>query len=298
MTLDTLEAVQVGGSTQWIRIRGAKGANPTLLLIQQGPGLPMINEARRLERDLRLEDSFNVVYWDQRGCGLSLRRSKDRVAASLELGVDDTLSLLELLRDRFGKRTHVAGFSSGATLGAYAASRRPDLVAALVAVEMCVDGAAAGTHTRLLGRLFLSLVTSHDYSWIDVVRTVNGIRATQAALLEDMATLDLIRTLPSLTVPIVMVQGRLDQGAPGEAAQHYFHTLKASCKALVWFEKSAHTPHLEEPARFRELLMRVRAGEVATPGRASPEASAASGPPLTLLPPDGGSYAGHVLPGA
>ena len=40
MTIDTLEAIQVGGTTQWIRVRGADASNPVLLLIQQGPGMP------------------------------------------------------------------------------------------------------------------------------------------------------------------------------------------------------------------------------------------------------------------
>ena len=39
MEIDTLEAIQAGGTTQWIRIRGADASNPVLLLIQQGPGL-------------------------------------------------------------------------------------------------------------------------------------------------------------------------------------------------------------------------------------------------------------------
>ena len=34
MTIDTLEAIQAGGTTQWIRVRGADAANPVLLLIQ------------------------------------------------------------------------------------------------------------------------------------------------------------------------------------------------------------------------------------------------------------------------
>ena len=58
---------------QWIRIRGANASNPVLLLIQQGPGLPMINEVRRFEHLLGLEQDFTVIYWDQRGCGRSLR---------------------------------------------------------------------------------------------------------------------------------------------------------------------------------------------------------------------------------
>ena len=74
LAIDTLEAIQAGGTTQWIRIRGADASNPVLLLIQQGPGLPMINETRRFEHLLGLEQAFTVVYWDQRGCGRSLRR--------------------------------------------------------------------------------------------------------------------------------------------------------------------------------------------------------------------------------
>lgn len=81
MEIDTLDGIQLGGITQWIRVRGADAANPALLLMQQGPGLPMINEARRLERLLGLEETFTVVYWDQRGTGLSspsLRRNSNR----------------------------------------------------------------------------------------------------------------------------------------------------------------------------------------------------------------------------
>ena len=144
MTIDILEAVQLGGTTQWIRVRGEDAGNPVLLLIQQGPGLPMINEARRFEHLLGLEEHFTVVYWDQRGCGRSLRGQKDSPIVSLEQMVDDTVALLEMLRDRFGAKSFVAGFSFGATLGAYAAARRPDLVATLVAVGMDIDGVAAG----------------------------------------------------------------------------------------------------------------------------------------------------------
>lgn len=32
---------------------------------------------------------------------------------------------------------------------------------------------------------------------------------------------------------------------------------------LTWFESSAHTPHREEPAKFRDLLMTVRATQLA-----------------------------------
>ena len=230
------------------------------------------------------------------------------------------MSLLEMLKDRFGMKSYVAGFSLGATVGAYAAAERPDLVETLVAVGMDIDGVAAansayrfaldsahqqgnkrairqleaigppphldvkqfGTRVRwasnfggvtrdqsygaVVRSLLASLVRSSDYSAGDVLRTVRGITATQARLLPEMAELDLVRTVPHLDVPLVMVQGRLDKVAPGDAAQRYFDNVAAPSKELVWFEESAHTPQLEEPEKFRDLLIRVRASQVAAGG--------------------------------
>ncbi len=318
MAIDSLEAIPASGTTQWIRIRGANASNPVLLLIQQGPGLPMINEARRFGHLLGLEQDFTVVYWDQRGCGRSLRGRPVREGISPQRMVADTVSLLEFLRDRFGVRTYVAGFSFGAALAAFAAAQRPDLVRTLVATGMDIDGAAAaggayqfalrtarqrgnrratrqlesigppphltskqfGTRVRwatnfggvtrnqtyagLARGLVSSLVGSSDYSAADVVRTVRGITATQAALLPDLASMDLTRSLPRLDVPIVMVQGRHDQVAPGESAQQYASSLQAPGKQLIWFETSAHTPHLEEPAKFRDVLLGIRDSQLAS----------------------------------
>src|SRR3954466_5358403 len=149
LEIDTLERVQLGGISQRIRVRGAAPPNPVLLLMQQGPGLPLINDRRRFERDLGLEAAFTVVYWDQRGTGLSspsLRRNSNLFEISVVRMVDDTIALLQLLRDRFGARTFIAGFSFGATFAACAAARRPDLVAALVAAGMDIDMRAAEDH--------------------------------------------------------------------------------------------------------------------------------------------------------
>jgi pimeloyl-ACP methyl ester carboxylesterase len=85
---------------------------------------------------------------------------------------------------------------------------------------------------------------------------------SQAALLPQLATTDLVRTIPRLDVPLIMAQGRRDQVAPGEAAQRFHDSVTAPSKRLVWFERSAHTPHLEEPAKFRDLLMTVRASQL------------------------------------
>jgi pimeloyl-ACP methyl ester carboxylesterase len=124
--------------------------------------------------------------------------------------------------------------------------------------------ATNGDSHAILRGLLVSFVRSPDYSTVDVIRTLRGIRASQAALLPQLATTDLIRTVPRLDVPLVMAQGRHDQVAPGKAAQLFHDSLTAPTKTLVWFESSAHTPHLEEPGQFRDLLMSVRAGQLPT----------------------------------
>jgi pimeloyl-ACP methyl ester carboxylesterase len=318
LEIDRLEPVQLGGITQWIRIRAADPANPVLLLMQQGPGLPLINEAADWEGLLGLEQHFTVVYWDQRGTGLSarpLRAGSRRFPITVDRMVDDTVSLLEMLRDRFGGPAVVVGFSFGATFAVYAAQRRPDLVATLVAVGMDIDMPAAETHTYefalrtarardnrravrqllligppphltgrrfrtqarwavdfggvsahatyrgLMGALLRSLVRSPDYSVAGALRALRGIPASQAALLPELAVTDLVRSVPHLDVPVVLVQGRLDQVAPGAATQRFHDSLTAPRKRLVWFDESAHTPHLEEPERFRALLGELRADQ-------------------------------------
>jgi hypothetical protein len=87
--IDTLEAVHLGETTQWIRVRSTDVSNP-LLLIQQGPDLPVFNEVRRFDRLLGLEEDFTVDCWDQRGCGRSLRSRQDRLEVSVERMVGDT----------------------------------------------------------------------------------------------------------------------------------------------------------------------------------------------------------------
>ena len=123
------------------------------------------------------------------------------------------------------------------------------------------------TYNSIARGLLFSLLRSPDYSLADTVRAIRGITAAQAALLPELAALDLMHTLTRLDTPIVMAQGRHDQVAPASAAERYAELLEAPSKQLVWFEHSAHMPHLEEPERFRELLATGPARPAGYPSR-------------------------------
>ena len=116
------------------------------------------------------------------------------------------------------------------------------------------------TYNSMARDLLASLLRSPDYSLADAVRAIRGITATTAAVLPELEALDLTDTLPRLDCPVVMVQGRHDQIAPGSAAERYAELLTAPSKQFVWFEHSAHMPQLDEPGRFREVLAKVRLG--------------------------------------
>jgi pimeloyl-ACP methyl ester carboxylesterase len=137
-SISRLESIRLGGTEQWIRIRGKDTSNPVLLLIQQGPGLPMMNEAADDNKLWQLEDGFVVVYWDQRACGKSFSSAIPPQSMTVDQLITDTHELIQALTQRFNT-THLyaTGFSFGATIALLTASRHSEHIRAVVGV--CPD---------------------------------------------------------------------------------------------------------------------------------------------------------------
>jgi pimeloyl-ACP methyl ester carboxylesterase len=311
MRVHALLKLNIGGIEQSLLVRGRSRSNPVLLLLQAGPGFPIINEARALQRTLRLEDEFVVAYWDQRGSGKSFNGSVPADSMHLDQMVADTRDVLaELRRWLDVEHAHVLGFSLGGTIGALTAARYPESVRSLTTVGMDIDMAASektayefalrrarelghrralrslerigppphidarrfgvrlewlanfgGVHRRatyfsLLRDTVWSLLRAPEYSPLDVYWTMRGIDFSRDHLLPRIADLNLRQQLPQIDVPIFMLQGKRDQAAPPDLAATYAQELRAPHgKRLIWFDESAHMPHLEEPERFRQVLL-------------------------------------------
>jgi pimeloyl-ACP methyl ester carboxylesterase len=67
--IDKKERLTIGGIPQWISLRSENIKNPIILFLHGGPGTAQIFLPRKPQK--RLEDSFLVINWDQRGAGRS-----------------------------------------------------------------------------------------------------------------------------------------------------------------------------------------------------------------------------------
>jgi len=136
----SLERVTLGGTPQWVLIRGRNPKNQPVLFLHGGPGMPLMYLAHSFQRGL--ENDFVVVQWDRRGAGKSYSPNTDPKLIRMSQELSDAEQLIGLLQQRFGQRKVIlVGHSYGSVLGIELAYRRPDLVGAYVGagLDACGD---------------------------------------------------------------------------------------------------------------------------------------------------------------
>ncbi|MEG3851067.1 alpha/beta hydrolase [Microcoleus sp. herbarium19] len=135
-SIAVLEKVKLGGSEEWISIRGKDSRNPVLLFLAGGPGGSQLVAARRALAGL--EDRFVVVNWEQPGAGKSFD-AVDRSKLTPIRYITDTRELVLNLRQRFGKeKVYLLGESWGSALGIMAVQRYPELFHAFIGTGQMV----------------------------------------------------------------------------------------------------------------------------------------------------------------
>ena len=129
--------VEVNGVTQGMFIRGRDHSAPVLLWVHGGPGMP---DYFLLERyPTGLEELFTVVWWDQRGAGLSYAPGIPPATMTVEQFISDTLAVSDHLRGRFGQdRIYLLGHSWGSFIGIQAAARAPERYHAYIGMAQMV----------------------------------------------------------------------------------------------------------------------------------------------------------------
>lgn len=134
--------ISIGGTRQWISVRGRDRRNPILLVIHGGPASPEMPISWAYQSGW--EDYFTVVQWDQRGSGKSYNANDPaaiKATLSLKRIVDDASELAEYLRKRYDKKKiFVLGHSWGSEVGLSLAQKNPDLLYAYVGMGQIVSG--------------------------------------------------------------------------------------------------------------------------------------------------------------
>jgi pimeloyl-ACP methyl ester carboxylesterase len=128
--------INVNGVQQGMFIKGKDVSKPVLLYLHGG--MPDYFLAEKYPTGL--EDQFIVVWWEQRGSGISYSRDLARETLNLDQMVSDTLDVTNYLRKRFGKeKIYLMGHSGGTFIGIQAAARAPELYYAYIGVSQMVN---------------------------------------------------------------------------------------------------------------------------------------------------------------
>jgi pimeloyl-ACP methyl ester carboxylesterase len=123
--------ITINGVEQGMFIKGKDASNPVLLYLHGG--MPDYFLTGRYPTGL--DEDFVVVWWEQRGSGLSYSPDMAPESLTAEQIVADTLALTDYLRERFGQdKIYLMGHSGGTFIGIQAAARAPEKYRAYIGV--------------------------------------------------------------------------------------------------------------------------------------------------------------------
>jgi len=123
--------LNINGVRQGMFIRSKSVTNPVLLYLHGGMPDYFLTE----RYPTGLEDIFTVVWWEQRGSGLSYSSKIPRESVTLDQMISDTKEVTNYLRKRFGQgKIYLMGHSGGTFIGINVAAQFPELYYAYIAV--------------------------------------------------------------------------------------------------------------------------------------------------------------------
>ena len=297
----------INGVRQGMFIQSKNPAHPVVLYMHGG--LPEYFLTERYPTGL--ENDFTMVWWEQRGSGLSYGSGIPPETMTLEQFIADTLSVTDYLRTRFGKKKiYLMAHSGGTFIGLQAAARAPELYDAYIGVAQMVrqlrserlayeymlgrftatgDGkmvrklAAAPvtltdgtpdaylavrdsamhrlgvgtTHEMksVLSGIFWPSLRSPQYTPGEKIKLWRGkLSSGVSALWDEMLATDLAERVTELALPAYFFHGIYDYTVSYQLAKDYFAGLKAPLKGFYSFDRSAHSPILEEPEKARRIM--------------------------------------------
>jgi pimeloyl-ACP methyl ester carboxylesterase len=132
--------MEINGVKQGLFIKGRSLSNPVLLYLHGG----MPDFFLTQDYPTGLEDHFTVVWWEQRGTGISYAGNIGPKALDSRQLIEDTKTLSRYLGRRFDReKVYLMGHSGGTFIGLQAAAEAPELYHAYIGVAQMVDQRAS-----------------------------------------------------------------------------------------------------------------------------------------------------------
>lgn len=272
-------SVEVNNFDLYYRSVGERGRQPPVVLLHGGPG--MSSQTFKKSFDFLADNGYEVIYYDQRGSGNSQIRpeldyySIDQLVAELETLRRDVIQAEQII---------LMGHSAGGALAQRYALEYPNRVEKMILVAALP--ANGGFETSWFGLdAFLALINMVSGNlppadpqaadrWIGEVGYQTSIARlydpAHPETIQDFGYMsfavnrELTRStfggsfderLQQLPVPTLVIYGDADRSDfTGPAMAQHFHDVLPN-SVLVRFERSGHWPYLEEPERFRQVLI-------------------------------------------
>jgi len=273
--------IEINGNRLNVEVLGDAPGKPTMIVHHGAPGLGSLAEPRASFASFA--DTYRVVVFDARGCGAS----EGKPPFTHQQWASDVDGLRAWLG---AERIVMAGGSYGGFIAMEYAIRYPERVAALVLRDTAADSsnqdaalrnALSSARVRIdrakLDRIMSGTVRDdadlrdcwaeilplydHDLDW-DKVRervetTPYRYETHNYAFAVNQPGYDIKAALPAITCPTLVTVGRYDWITPVECGEAIASLIPGA--QLAVFEKSGHSPQIEEAELFRSVVRRFLA---------------------------------------
>ncbi|MGE6632382.1 alpha/beta fold hydrolase [Bacillus sp. NPDC077027] len=106
-------------------------------------------------------------------------------------------------------------------------------------------------------QLISGFICSTHYGWKDKLKFLKGQKFSQRALWKELMQESIQNRVSSILIPCYFLIGKHDLITPQAISKPYFQQLTAPIKEWFTFEKSAHSPHIEEPQKYMSILRKT-----------------------------------------
>jgi len=128
----------------------------------------------------------------------------------------------------------------------------------LMTVRMIMNKYGIGmTHQNFsMSQMLKDVLLFNGYTLSEKINYAQG-SLFSLRLFENAMHDNLFESSASFDVPVYMMQGKYDYVTSYTIAYDYFNRIEAPAKSFITFENAAHTPFLEEPAKFVQMVRTI-----------------------------------------